>query len=181
MKSLLNSSLRGTGREARLTVNAWGKTGTSQDSRSAWFVGFTPQLVTAVAMYDIGKDGKVEELRNIGGVSNVTGGSFPVRIWTSFMDKALDGKPVLDFPEPTFGGDVTNDAPPVTANPTRTYAPSTPKPTVTATKPPVTETEDPQPTVTKTRGPQPPGPSRTKTPKPTFTLPRDPGGGDGNP
>jgi membrane peptidoglycan carboxypeptidase len=144
----------GTGSYARqLGRPVAGKTGTSQDSRSAWFVGFTPQLATAVAMYEIGKDGGVVQLKNIGGVSQVTGGSFPVRIWTAYMRAALDGKPILDFPKPTFGGDVTN-APPVTAAP----KPSYPKPT-SSPRPTVTTTE-PTPTVTKTHG----------RPKPTITT-----------
>src|SRR5690625_6046441 len=75
-----------------------GKTGTSEKFRSAWFVGFTPQLVTAVGMFQPGEDGSEQTLSSFGGVQNITGGSHPTDIWGDIMSASLEGKEVLDFP-----------------------------------------------------------------------------------
>ncbi|SEM70334.1 penicillin-binding protein 1A [Sphingomonas gellani] len=84
MKSLLGSSLRGTGREARLTVDAYGKTGTSQSGRDAWFIGFAGDLVVGVW---VGND---DNTPNPG----LHGGGIPAQIWRNFMVSALDIAPV---------------------------------------------------------------------------------------
>jgi penicillin-binding protein 1A len=87
----------GTGKRAALGDRpVAGKTGTSQDNADAWFVGYTPQLVTAVWMG--APEGRVP-MRNVGGI-NVTGGSYPAKVWHEFMDKALEGQPVLQFAVP---------------------------------------------------------------------------------
>lgn len=78
-----------------------GKTGTSQNNASAWFVGYTPQIATAVALF---RDDATEELTNIGGLQSVTGGSFPARIWNRFSLKALEDLPVKNFAYPAFIG-----------------------------------------------------------------------------
>jgi len=113
----------GSGRYAgnNLGRPAAGKTGTSQDNKSAWFAGYTPQLAAAVGLYRGGvKDGKAVQLslNGLGGLSEVTGGSVPVRVWTSFMKAALEGTDVEDFPPPAFGG--SSNAPLVTARSTGT-------------------------------------------------------------
>ena len=76
-----------------------GKTGTSESFRSAWFVGFTPQLVTAVGMFQPGEDGSEESLTSFGGARNMTGGTFPTDIWGDIMAPSLEGQEMLDFPE----------------------------------------------------------------------------------
>ncbi len=87
----------GTGKRAALADRpVAGKTGTSQDNADAWFVGYTPQLVTAVWMG--APVGRIP-MRNVGGI-NVTGGSYPAKVWHEFMQKALEGQPVLQFGEP---------------------------------------------------------------------------------
>jgi membrane peptidoglycan carboxypeptidase len=78
-----------------------GKTGTSQNNASAWFVGYTPQIATAVALF---RDDATEELTNIGGLQSVTGGSFPASIWNRFSLKALENLPVANFAYPAFIG-----------------------------------------------------------------------------
>ena len=79
-----------------------GKTGTTSDNYAAWFDGFTPgQLATAVGMYK--GDGRLVEenqLVNIGGYSEITGGTLPAQIWTSYMTTALQGQPVAELPPP---------------------------------------------------------------------------------
>jgi len=100
LKSVVNG---GTGAAAlALGRPAAGKTGTSQSNASAWFSGYTPQLAAAVSFF---RDDATQTLNGIGGLTSVTGGSFPARIWTAFMKGALKGQPVMDFPAPSnIGG-----------------------------------------------------------------------------
>jgi membrane peptidoglycan carboxypeptidase len=79
------------------------KTGTTDDNKSAWFVGYTPQLATAVLMAKESADGTPISMSGTGGLSTVTGGSFPAAIWTDFMTAALKGKPVKEFTPPPEG------------------------------------------------------------------------------
>jgi len=79
-----------------------GKTGTSQSNASAWFSAYTPQIAASVAFF---RDNATQSLNGIGGMTSVTGGSFPARIWTQFMKGALKGEPIMDFPAPSnIGG-----------------------------------------------------------------------------
>jgi membrane peptidoglycan carboxypeptidase len=100
LKSVVNG---GTGAAAlSLGRPAAGKTGTSQSNASAWFAAYTPQLAASVALF---RDSASESLNGIGGLTSVTGGSFPARIWTAFMKGALKGEPVMTFPAPSnIGG-----------------------------------------------------------------------------
>ena len=100
LKSVVNG---GTGAAALgLGRPAAGKTGTSQSNASAWFAGYTPQLSATVALF---RDSASESLNGIGGLTSVTGGSFPARIWTAFMKGALRNEPVMSFPAPSnIGG-----------------------------------------------------------------------------
>ena len=86
---------RGTGRSARLEGGreAAGKTGTSSDNRDAWFVGYTPELSTAVWL----GYGDPRTIR-IDGVE-VTGGGFSTLIWKAFTDAALAGQPQTELPD----------------------------------------------------------------------------------
>jgi 1A family penicillin-binding protein len=89
----------GTGTRARFPDGrpAAGKTGTTQEYSDAWFVGFTPQLATAVWMG--APEGKVPML-NVGGLRRVTGGSFPAQAWQAFMGPAMAEMEVEAFPPP---------------------------------------------------------------------------------
>ena len=100
LKSVVNG---GTGGAAlALGRPAAGKTGTSQSNASAWFSAYTPQLAASVALF---RDSASESLNGIGGLTSVTGGTFPARIWTAFMKGALKGEPVMTFPAPAnIGG-----------------------------------------------------------------------------
>ena len=93
---------RGSGRAAALSARpAAGKTGTTSGNTAAWFVGYTPRLATAVALFT---DGSERALPPMAGVREVTGGSLPARIWSRYMEAALLGLPAKPFPEPVFGG-----------------------------------------------------------------------------
>ncbi|MGB0244562.1 MAG: transglycosylase domain-containing protein, partial [Candidatus Nanopelagicales bacterium] len=95
---------RGTGGAARdLGRPAAGKTGTTDMNKSAWFVGFTPQLATAVFLTKENKKGIPVSLSGTGGRETVTGGSFPAAIWTGFMKGALKKTDVAEFPDPPKG------------------------------------------------------------------------------
>jgi membrane peptidoglycan carboxypeptidase len=94
----------GTGTAAlALRRPAAGKTGTTDDNKSAWFVGYTPQLATAVLMAKEDSSGLPVSMAGTGGLQSVTGGSFPAAIWTAFMTAALQGQPVVDLPAPPPG------------------------------------------------------------------------------
>ncbi|MHB8870386.1 MAG: transglycosylase domain-containing protein [Thermoleophilia bacterium] len=83
---------RGTGVRARLDRSAAGKTGTSQMFRDAWFVGYTPELSTAVWM------GYPEAARSMEeAVGKAAGGTVPAETWHDYMMSALQDAPVLTF------------------------------------------------------------------------------------
>ena len=96
--SILEDNIRyGTGTRAALDRPAAGKTGTTDEHADAWFVGYTPRLATAVWMgYTRGEI----PMLDVHGIS-VSGGSFPAEIWRRFMSPALEGTPVVPFPEPS--------------------------------------------------------------------------------
>jgi membrane peptidoglycan carboxypeptidase len=87
--SLLQNVVKyGTGKAAALSSGrpAAGKTGTTENYGDAWFVGFTPQLVTAVWVgYPNGVRPMTTEYHGL----PVAGGTFPALIWKSFMEQAL--------------------------------------------------------------------------------------------
>jgi len=84
MNDMLTSVVqKGTGKAADISRDVAGKTGTSQDSRDAWFVGFTPQLVAGVWVGN--DDGKA--------MKKVTGGTIPAKIWHDFMAPAMENYP----------------------------------------------------------------------------------------
>ena len=87
-----------------------GKTGTSSDNLSAWFVGFTRQLVTAVALYQLDDAGNPASITPFGGYGEVTGGTVPADLWTTYMKQAMAGRDKVDFPPPAYVG--TPNVPP---------------------------------------------------------------------
>jgi penicillin-binding protein 1A len=86
----------GTGTAANIGRPAAGKTGTNQEYRDAWFVGYTPQLAVAVWM---GDPKSQQPMYNVQGV-RVAGGTFPARVWHDFMSVAMANQEVLDWPKP---------------------------------------------------------------------------------
>jgi penicillin-binding protein 1A len=169
---------RGTATAARLGVPAAGKTGTTQDNRDAWFVGYLPNGMTAAVWMGYepitNADGSTEPrfMNSVHGRS-VTGGSFPAEMWHDFMSRWLDisGADVGSFPSPNSGfpGTILNSELDITTStlpecgapeegssttercrPTTTTAPPT---TTSTTAQPVTTTTGPPATTTTTAPP----------------------------
>ncbi|MFE2179131.1 transglycosylase domain-containing protein [Streptomyces sp. NPDC059455] len=90
----------GTGKQAGLQSRpSAGKTGTTDERRAAWFVGYTPNMAGAVWVGGPGPKGVKMENITIGGVPHdkVYGADTPGPIWKDAMSGALDGKPAPDF------------------------------------------------------------------------------------
>lgn len=83
---------RGTGTAARLDRPAAGKTGTTDSQRDIWFVGYVPQLSTAIW---VGND----DYSPLG--SGATGGGFVAPVWKDFMEQALANEPPEGFRRPS--------------------------------------------------------------------------------
>lgn len=117
-----------------------GKTGTSTGNISAWFVGYTPTLSTAVALSQVGEDGSsqvtitpVGETAGGNDLRQVTGGSIPAHLWAEYMGPVLEMPEYsdrIDFPErPKSERKPSPSATPSqtpTETPTPTQTPSTP-------------------------------------------------------
>lgn len=113
MNGMMHETLvTGTARKADIPGwSAAGKTGTSQDFRDAWFIGYTANLVTGVWL---GNDDNSPTRK-------ATGGGLPVEVWTRFMKAAHQNVPVADLPgsyspggflSGLFGGNLRATAPP---------------------------------------------------------------------
>jgi membrane peptidoglycan carboxypeptidase len=115
----------GTGKNAALPDGrpVAGKTGTTDKSVAAWFVGYVPQLSTAVTMFNQ----KNQPIPLIPGYSKgIYGGTIPAKVWRSYMTRVTQGMEVKQFTQPTFseGTQQMWDTP--TATPTPTPTPSGP-------------------------------------------------------
>ncbi len=155
----------GTGSNAKIPGRPTaGKTGTTQENRNAWFCGFTPQLATVVW---VGRpDGKPMQ-GQLGVSGGVYGGTVPAKVFRDYMETALEGQPVEQFPKPTGRTGNPTGTPTATATATGTPTPTaTAIPTVTAVPsqsappslPPVvpSATKEPKPTQSPDSSPPPP-------------------------
>ena len=168
---------RGTAiRASELGRPAAGKTGSSNDYRSAWFVGFVPQITTAVSMYEVGEDGEEMSMGGWGGLNVISGGSFPTQIWTEYMTEAVADLPVEQFPERSRpAAPSPPPAPEPTEEPTEE---ETEEPTEEPTE---EETEEPTEEPTEEETPEPePTEEPTEEPEPEPTGPPDDGEGPGD-
>ncbi|WP_447039616.1 transglycosylase domain-containing protein [Streptomyces sp. DSM 118878] len=109
-----------------------GKTGTSDDNKSAWFTGYTPKLVTSVGLFgegapDTAEKNKQVSMKGAGGRARVDGGSFPADIWAAYTFEAM-GSPSRFELDTDMGAAI---APP-------------PEPTTKAPKAPTTEPTEPE-------------------------------------
>ena len=111
--------IRGTGRGYKLSnMPSAGKTGTTNANKDGWFVGYTPYYTTSVWVgYDIPK-----------ALSGLTGGSYPLRIWNSFMTNIHEGFETVPFPSYTSSSShkdfVDADEPEETEAPVETEQPT---------------------------------------------------------
>jgi penicillin-binding protein 1A len=106
-----------------------GKTGSSQQTESAWFAGFVPQLTTVVGLYQYDTDQNAyQQVQPFGGYEWMTGGSWPAKAWTAYMAKATEGMEIEEFPEYEL------PEPPEPTN--------SPSPTMSPTTSPSPETEE---------------------------------------
>lgn len=90
---------QGTGRASAIDRPSAGKTGTTDSYKDAWFMGFTPDIVTGVW---VGNDNNVPN-------HNLTGGTVPALIWRDYMKAATSNKPVMDFMYPEILVDKIKD------------------------------------------------------------------------
>ena len=101
---MMNAMMRETlvsGTAKKAEIPGWpaaGKTGTSQDYRDAWFIGYTANLVTGVWL---GNDDNSP-------TKKATGGGLPVEVWSRFMKTALEGVPVAALPSAPGGWGLSN-------------------------------------------------------------------------
>jgi membrane peptidoglycan carboxypeptidase len=168
----------GSGVNAKSSAyEAAGKTGTSENNKSAWFAGYTPELATVVALFgESPKEGGGQvSLTGTAEAGRANGGGFPAMIWSDYTTGALNGGSDAEFDL-----DVAEIAvPDPTPTPTETESED---PTPTPTK---TESEDPTPTPTDTETVDPTPTDETPTsptftpPTGTFTPPVETGDGDG--
>lgn len=86
----------GTGRAANIGRAVAGKTGTTDDYKDAWFVGYTPDIVAGVWL---GNDNNAK-------LPGITGGLIPAQVWADYMKVALKNYPnsVFDYPKPGSSG-----------------------------------------------------------------------------
>jgi penicillin-binding protein 1A len=104
---MMNAMMRETvanGTARRADLPSWsvaGKTGTSQDFRDAWFIGFTSQLVAGVWL---GNDDNTP-------TKKITGGGLPIEVWSQFMRTAHKGKTPSDLPGENIAVAAPNPAP----------------------------------------------------------------------
>ncbi|MQY05310.1 transglycosylase domain-containing protein [Actinomadura macrotermitis] len=77
-----------------------GKTGTTDRNVATWFVGYIPQVSTAVTLYndDIDKQTKLKKSLILPGIGEVQGGTIPARIWRQYMLEATRGMTPESFP-----------------------------------------------------------------------------------
>jgi membrane carboxypeptidase/penicillin-binding protein len=89
MRSVINEGTGATVRAGGFARDAAGKTGTTNDLRDAWFIGFTPDLLTVVWV-------GLDDNQPLG----LSGSQVAAPIWGQFMARALQGEPDARFKEP---------------------------------------------------------------------------------
>lgn len=147
----------GTGTGAKFGQPAAGKTGTTDEYRDAWFVGYTCSLTSAVWMGYPGPETKL--MKNVHGVE-VTGGTFPATIWRKFMSNATADLQSCPFERPSRA--------PATAD---TFVPGTSPRTSGTTVPPSSTTTTPPPTAAPTTAPPTTAPPTTPSTAAPPTTP----------
>ncbi len=153
-----------------------GKTGTSDNNKSAWFTGYTPELVTSVGLF--GEDDKPPHkqvpMYEAGGVDyRVNGGGFPAEIWAAYTFGVMDEVSEFDLDTEQGSGVKPTRTPSATQSPSQTPSeePTTQEPTTEA---PTTETSAPPTSEPPSGTPTSEAPTKTPSSSPTFGIPGDP-------
>ncbi|MER5346132.1 transglycosylase domain-containing protein [Streptomyces mirabilis] len=123
---LQNVVQNGTGKKvADMGFPVAGKTGTTDKNKSAWFVGYTRELSTAVTLFRSDpKTSKLESMNGTGGVASVHGGDIPAQVWKDYMAVALKNSKHEDFPKAEPLGEILNASPSPSPTPSTTPSPS---------------------------------------------------------
>jgi membrane peptidoglycan carboxypeptidase len=172
----------GTGTNAQaLGRPAAGKTGTATNSldqvSSSWFVGFTPQMSTAVMYVRGDGDDQLDGwLPPYNGAAGYFGAGYPTATWAAIMKRDLLGQPIEKFPPPAnVPAKQADHAPAPTFSPPPTHATSRPPSSAPTSSAPTSSAPTQEPSSTATGSPTcfPPGhchsSSATPTPTPTLT------------
>jgi penicillin-binding protein 1A len=127
MNAMMADTLKyGTARNADFGWPAAGKTGTSQNSRDAWFVGYTANLTTGVWF---GNDDGTP-------TRSVTGGTLPALAWKEFMIAAHEGVPIARLPGGLWSAPAPDGAPLPVSRPRRDETADEPTASVRRPTPP---------------------------------------------
>lgn len=156
---------------------AAGKTGTVSGDVAAWFDGYTPQLSTVVGVSEpsTSNGGKPQTIQPYGacGCTEVTGATAGAPIWQDYMNAALAGQPVLQFPPPQ---DITPSSsapppPPVTTAPFIPPSTTSAPPTLSSAPPTMSATAPPSTTTTSSSSSSEPVPPSSSTPITSVSVP----------
>ncbi|MFF4696777.1 transglycosylase domain-containing protein [Streptomyces chattanoogensis] len=112
---------------SRLGMPAAGKTGTTDENKSAWFVGYTKKLSTAITMFrEDAQNPRQLSMNGVGGFDSIHGGALPTEVWTEYMLQAMKGVPSEPFPTPVKIGERVDEPgmPAPTPTPTPSQEPS---------------------------------------------------------
>jgi membrane peptidoglycan carboxypeptidase len=143
-----------------------GKTGTSDDNKSAWFTGYTPDLVTSVGLF--GEDAKTHaqtKMYGAGGFDRVNGGGFPAEIWAAYMFGVTKTDARFDLETDQGAAVQPTWTPTPTKEPTKTQEPSETPTTEEPSETPTTEEPSETPTTEE--------PSQEPTTEPPTADPTD--------
>ncbi|MEU6351754.1 transglycosylase domain-containing protein [Streptomyces sp. NPDC047072] len=151
-----------------------GKTGTSDDNLSAWFTGYTPDLVTSVGLFgENSKTGAQTKMYGAGGFPRVNGGGFPAQIWAAYTFGVADTDTKFDL-DTDQGAAVQPSSSPTPSNspsstPSETPTTSAPSNTPTTSAPTTSAPTTPESTPTNT-----PTTNAPTTPEESTTTPENP-------
>ncbi|MGF1237002.1 transglycosylase domain-containing protein [Streptomyces sp. 2-6] len=165
-----------------------GKTGTSDENKSAWFTGYTPKLVTSVGLF--GEDAKSHAHTTLTGATGllpspgrINGGGYPAQIWAAYTFGVMDGTSKFDL-DTTQGAAVqpsTSPSTSVSPSHSASESPSSAPPSASETESSPPPSHSPSSTP-PSHSPSSTPPTQSSSPPPDpSTSPGADGGGDGNP
>ncbi|MEU6401462.1 transglycosylase domain-containing protein [Streptomyces sp. NPDC046985] len=158
-----------------------GKTGTSDEDKSAWFTGYTPDLVTSIGLF--GENAKSHAHTTLSGATGqlpgsgrVNGGGYPAQIWAAYTFGVMDGPGRFDLETKQGAAVEPTLTPSLSPSPTQT-----PSSTPSSAPPSVTRTPSRTPTRTPTQSPSSQSPSQSPSGQTSGPPPGPSGGVTPNP